>query len=400
MSTNVKVAKKGEFIFKEGDKISQIFLIQSGSSILCIARPKKNIDMFPVGAAQVLGEQAFLGMSTHTFSLMANSGEVKYMEIPVEIAKAQIEAAPQFLKVLIKSLSDRLKTALADMKSARMEKDSSPCPEDQVAKCFGSIYHTAAKKAKSTDEKNPNVLTMDWVQLKQYCQRIFGESPRRIEQACNLLVKLKMVSYIMGKPIDDPEGPDEIQKINFLDLPAVEAFFEFYQYYYFKGGAASIIKYDESSYNLLTCFLKMAETLPVDKFGVVAIEFPKAVEYFKTEFNINLSTNQFSQLEGKGVFAKRQARTEGPVILSFEIREWQTTQKIWRIIREIDKWNERGFIDMNEEENKPKKKPGALSCPTCQAEIAPQAKFCMECGTKLEVQGQTKPSGDGGGKAA
>ena len=38
-------------------------------------------------------------------------------------------------------------------------------------------------------------------------------------------MKLKMASYVMGKPIDDPEGPDEIQKINFLDLPAVESFF-------------------------------------------------------------------------------------------------------------------------------------------------------------------------------
>ena len=383
MSSNVKSVKRGDFIFKEGDKITSIILLQAGQSNLCLARPKKNIDLFPVGPSQVLGEQVFLNISTHTTSLMA-AGEVKYMEIPVDIAKAQVEAAPQFLKILIKSLADRLKTALNDVKSSRMEKDSSPLPEDQVAKVFGSIHHTASKKAKAENEKTPNVFTMDWVQLKQYCQRIFGESPRRIEQACNLLKKLKMVNYQMGKSIDDPDGPDEIQKIDFLDLPAIEAFFEFYQYYYFKGGAASILKYDETAYNLITNFLKMIEPLPKDRFGVVSIDFPKAVEFFKTEFSINLNTGHFTTLENKGVFAKRQPKSDGSVTLSIELREWQTTQKIWRIIREIDKWNEKGFVDPNEEELKPKKKSTNPTCPSCGAEVLPNTKFCGECGSKLE----------------
>jgi hypothetical protein len=98
------------------------------------------------------------------------------------------------------------------------------------------------------------------VQLKQYGQRIFGESPRRTEQACNVLVKLKLATYTMGKAIDDPDGPDEIQKVNFMDMGALESFFEFYQYYYFKGGAASVLKYDESCFNLLSAFAKMGET--------------------------------------------------------------------------------------------------------------------------------------------
>lgn len=382
MSQNVKTAKRGDFIFKEGDKVTSIILIQAGQTTLCISRPKKNIDMFPIGPSHIAGEQAFLNSSTHSYSLMA-AGEVKYMEIPVEMAKAQVEAAPQFLKILVKSLADRLKNALADVKTSRMEKDASPCADDQVAKVFGAIFHTASKKAKSEDEKKPNVLTMDWVQFKQYCQRIFGESPRRIEQATNLLVKLKMCSYGMGKPIDDPEGPDEIQKVNFIDLAAVEAFFEFYQYYYFKGSSA-ILKYDDAANNLLGNFLKIAEPLQPDRFGVVSIEFTKAVEIFKTEFNVNLNTGHFAQLEAKGLFAKRQPRSDGTVILSFELKEWQNNQKIWKIIREIEKWNEKGFVDMNEEEVKAKKKTGGPSCPTCQAEVAPAAKFCMECGAKLD----------------
>jgi ribosomal protein L40E len=387
MSSNAKTVKKGDFIVKEGDKISSLIVLQSGSSTLCMVRQKKNIDLFAVGPSQIIGEQIFAGTQTHSFSLMANS-EVQYVEVPVDAAKAQLESAPQFLKVLTKSLVDRLKSSLNDVKSARLEKDSSPCPEDQTAKIFGAIFHAANHKAKSEDKSTPHILVMDWVQLKQYCQRIFGESPRRIEQACNVLVKLKIASYQMGKPIDDPEGADEIQKITFHDLTAVEAFFEFYQYYYFKGGAGLIIKYDESAFQLLSHFLKMIEKLPLDRHGVVAIDYPKVVEHFKNELSINLNKDHFTQLENRGIFAKRQAKTDGSVSLSFEVKEWKTMQKIWKMLREIDKWNEKGFVSTVEDEVTNKKKSDGLTCSACNAEVPAAAKFCQECGAKLESAGK------------
>lgn len=387
--SNVKVAKKGDVIVKEGDKIANVILIQSGGANVCVVRPKKNIDLLTVGPSQIVGEQAFSGASTHPFSVIANA-ETKYMEIPVDAAKAQIESSTQFLKVLIKSVIDRLKVSMADLKSAKMEKDTTPLPEDQVARVYGAIFFTVQRKGEALDEKNKAKLTIDWTQLKQFAQRIFGESPRRLEQAVSILVKMKIAEFQMGKPIDDPEGADEIQKVHFHDLGAVEAFFEFYQYYYFKGGKTDILKYDESSYNLLSNFIKLAEPLEVDRFGVVSMDFTKVIEAFKNDFGINLGTGHFTQLENKGIFAKRQSRSDGSVVLQFEIKEFKTTQKIWRIIREIDKWNEKGFVDMTEDENKPKRKPGVPSCSQCGAELGPQAKFCQECGTK--VVGESKPA--------
>lgn len=384
MSDKVKVAKRGEVIAKEGDKINSLILIQSGAATMTLSRNKKNIEIFPVGPSQIFGELAFTGAATHGFSLVSSASETKYMEFPIDPVKTQVEASPQFIKVIIKSMGDRLKQALADVKSSRLDKDAAPCPEDQVAKIFGSIYHAVRHKGQVEDKKDPTQLIMEWVAFKQYCQRIFGESPRRIEQATNLLVKLKICGYTMGKSIDNPEGPDEIQKITFYDLGAIEAFFEFYQYYYFKGGAANIIKYDESSYNLLSLFLKMAQKTPPDRQGVVSFELSKAIEYFKAEAGINLNNAHFTQLENKGIFAKRQAKADLNVFLSFDFKEWETIQKNWKILSEIEKWNEKGFVDMAEEE-KPKRKPGVPSCPNCGIEVAATAKFCHECGAKIEA---------------
>jgi hypothetical protein len=383
MSTPSRVIKKGEFLFKEGDKIQHIQLIQQGAVSVCLSRPKKNIEFFTVGSSQVLGEQGLQGSATHPFSAIATT-ETKVVEIPVDAFKQVIEGAPQMMKVLVKSMIDRLKMVTTEVKSLKMEKDNSPCPDDQVAKVFGTIFHVFNHKGLK-DAKDPNQASIDYVLCRQYSQRIFGESLKRLEQALNLLVKLKIASYEMGHPPEDPEGPEQIMKVHLHDLSSVESFFEFYQYYYFKNGRSEILKTDDSTGVLLNQFVTLAEGLEPDRFNVVTLDFSKTMERFKSDLAIELKPDHFTRLEQKGVFCKRQARQDGTVVLQFDIKEFRTTQKIWRILREVDKWNEKGFVDPNEEEAAPRKKApeGAATCPQCANVLQPQAKFCSECGFKI-----------------
>ena len=385
MST-MKTFKKGEFLFREGDKITNFIFIKSGGVSLCLPRGKKTTELFTVGANTFLGEQALSGAMTHTYSALATA-EIQCMELPVDVVKKQVDTAPELFKSVIKSLGDRLKVATSEVKTSRMEKDSSPCPDDQAAAIFAAVFHTIHHKADKVPQKDGSVhYTIEWTLCKQYAQRVFRESPRRLEQAINVLVKMKLANYEMGKPIDNPEGPDEIQKVHVQDLASIESFFEFFQYYYFKGGAASMLRYDESAYNLLAQLTKLGEAVEKDRFGVVSLDYSKVIEAFKTDININLNNNHFSQLEARGVMAKRQARENGPVVLQFEIKEYQTTLKIWRILREIEKWNEKGFVDLLEDDSKKAKKSGAPTCPQCSVEVAAAAKFCHECGCKLEAK--------------
>lgn len=380
--SNIKTVKKGETLFKEGEKINSLTLIQEGAVSLCIARPKKNVDLFQIGEKQILGESALSGGSTYAFTALATK-ETKVLEIPVEMFKQQVDKSPEMVKVLIKSIGDRLKVATTELKSSRMEKDSTPCPEDQVAKIYGTIFHTANHKG-TKDEADRAKAVVDWTTMRQYAQRIFAESPKRLEQAICVLIKLKLASFEMGKAPDDPEGPDQIQKVQFLDLNAIEAFFEFYQYYYFKGTSKNeVLKADDMSINLLNEFIAIAEGVQPDRFGVVAIEYTKAIERFKTDLGINLNPDHFARLEQKGVFAKRAPKPDGTVMLQYEVKEFQTTSKIWRILKEIEKWNDKGFVDLNEDEAKAKKKSDGPCCPSCSSPLPAQAKFCMDCGAKI-----------------
>ena len=376
--SNVRAVKKGELLFKEGDKATTVYFVQSGALSACLLRTKKHIDLFPLGPHQVAGEHGLLGQATYTYTAVATA-ETKVVEFPVDAVKAQVEGSQQVIKMLLKSYGERLKHLFNDIKSVKMERDSVPCPDEQVSRIFGAIFHTANHKGKR--EKDKQKVTVEWGLFKQYAQRVFGESPKRLEQAVLVLVKLKLAEIQMVKNEEDPDEPESIGYVHFLDLQLVENFFEFYQYYYFKGGKTEVLKPDEMYMNVVAALLKCCEGVEPDRTGVVRLDYPKTLERIKAEMSLTLNADHFVRLESKGLFAKRNATDQG-VFLQFEPKEYRNTLFCWKVMREIEKWNEKGFVDLNEEAAK-KKSADKPACPACHAEIPVAAKFCPECGHKM-----------------
>ncbi len=377
---NQKTYKKGEYLFKENDKITNLYFIQSGGVNVCLVRGKKTLDLYQLGAQGIVGEAFFNGQVNHLYSAICTS-ETKVLEVATEAIKPQYEGGPQLFKMVIKSLVERLKSSFNELKSIRLEKDSAPCPEDQTSIIFGVVFHTINHKG--TRRKDGSI-ELTWHMFKQYSQRIFGQSPKKLEQACNILVKLKLASYEMGKAEDNPDGPDEIQKIITPSLTPLEAFFEFYQYYYFKQGRSEILKPDDFVINVVDTFLKEAVGVTPDRFGVVSLDFLKTKERLAADHGISLNNDHFTRLEQKGCITKRRSIAD-QVKLEFEVKELTNLIFTWRVLKEIDKWNEKGFVDINEKEEK-KIKKAENACPSCGAGVSAQMKFCSECGTPLAAK--------------
>ena len=51
-------------------------------------------------------------------------------------------------------------------------------------------------------------------------------------------------------------------------------------------------------------------------------------------------------------------------------------------LKEIEKWNEKGFVDVDEKEEK-KMRKGENTCPQCSVVTKENQKFCGECGFSL-----------------
>ncbi|CAN5401696.1 hypothetical protein BH10BDE1_BH10BDE1_20090 [soil metagenome] len=374
-----RIVKKGEVIFKEGEKATVLYLIQSGQVSLQITRGKP-IELFSVGANQVVGDHVLAGTMTNPHSAVALV-ETKILELPLEAVKTQLEGASQIVKLLSKSLMDRSKLLQAELKSIRMERDSQPCPPDQLAKIFATLFHVSNMKG---EKQKDGALLVPWPVTKQYAQRVFLESPKRLEMAARVFVKLGLASFVMEKNEEDPEAPDEIGKLILKNASLIEWVFEHWQYYYFKGGKTELLKTDEKVMQVVAALVAYGDELEADRNGAVRIEFTSVVERFKAESGISLNADFFGVIETKGLFLKRVPTDKG-VLLQFEIKEFARWSQIWTVLKEIERWNEKGTVD-DEPAFDPRrfvKASGGAKCSSCGHAIEGSPKFCAECGAKV-----------------
>jgi len=376
MSQYLKTIKKGEALFSEGDKAATIYLVQSGLISVFLQRPKKNIEIYQVSGSQVLGEHALFGSAQHPFSAVALN-ETKVLEIPLELFRMQLGSCSQIIQLMFKSILEKQKNSTNEIKSVRMEKDSSPCPPENVARVFGVIFHVAKHIGMEKEDR----VSVTWSSFRQYAQRVFMENPMRLENACNILVKLKMAEFECVKSETDPEAPPEYGYLHFFDLPAVEKFFEYYQHYHYKGGNPDFFKIDDKLVQLVNCLVLFTEKTQVNRAGVVQTNYKEIMEQLKTAFGGSFTPDQFDRLEKKGLFIKRESSATGGSI-SFYRHDFSIMLQNWKVLREVDKWNERGVVEMVEPAAE-KAKGGKGACPSCFSEVIDKQKFCGNCGHKL-----------------
>lgn len=371
--------KKGEVIFQENENIESLLLIQSGRVKTFLQRTKNTIELQQINAPSVLGENLILGAAKQNYSCIALS-EVTVLEIPVEGIRALLEGANQMMKFLVKAILDQLKNSNSSVKALKIEGDNSPCSDETVPRLFGGIYHFINHVGEK--QKDGRVLC-SWPQMKQYTYRIFNLKQEKVENACHILVKLKLAEYVYEKLDDEPNSPEQLSKIHFTRHNDIEQFFDFYQYYFFKSGKQDFLKVDDTLFNLVRGILQATETEVPDKQGQVRAALNTVLDFIKITHNISVSATHWTLLDQKGLFTKRHD-VNGTFNLVFNLEEFQRSYNAWRFIREINKWNNCGSVNPKDPEFPAVVQADAgLKCPQCQANTQIQQKFCGECGAKI-----------------
>jgi hypothetical protein len=383
---NLKTFKRGEILLKEGQEAKTIYLIQSGKVGAQVLRGKQTVDLYQLVGIHVVGEQALFGAALQPESIVAIS-ETKAIEVPVELLAKQVEDSSQLVKLLNKSLGDKLKIFRNEVKNARLERSPLPCAPENIAKLFGVLFHSARHLGKLEAAPSPRVV-VDWRMLRLYAQRIFHEPSERLDSAIKILVKLKLAEQHMVK-VEEPdeddlesEGREELGQVHLLDLPRIERFFEYYQYYSAKSGKGEFLITNTQCLKFVSALLKISEGVEADRNGAVRIPFGAAVERLKADYGLVFNDTYIGLLEMKGLLLNRTSRDEG-VFFAFDVKEFRGAFENWEILREIELWNEKGVVDMNPEEAAKPVQAAAFKCSSCSQEAPSSSKFCPNCGVKL-----------------
>lgn len=381
--------KKGEYLFKEGDLTDRLFIIEKGRVSLTVERNGKKTEILSLAKTQILGEQSIFSNARQGFNAEATQ-ECMIMEVPVDLIKSQFANSPPGVKLIMKSLVDEVKQGRQTLRSVKMSQDSSPCPQVSIPRVFcilnlvarhtGKVLELAADPA--TDGSSTEKIKkhkVDFGTIKLYTTRMFAESPQRIRCLVELLSKLK---YLTMHFMKNEEGEEELDHVVIDDLQGIEDFAEFYQYNLYKGGKSEVIYLDPLAFKVAKAFVILSANVEVDRKGVVRLDYDEVLQKLKSDFKIELKATHLDALEKKGLFVQRVPQGDTKTEIRFDKAEFQKISKYWQVIREIDKWNEKGYIDMNDLDDA-QEASATAGCPQCQGEVKAEHKFCPHCGFKL-----------------
>lgn len=397
--TQERKFKKGEILIHEGDSLQSFFIIQSGKVSVYLVRGEQRNEIDVLGPGQIVGEQGIFGFPKSAFTAEAQA-EVKVIEMPLDPIKTVFEKSPAPYKLFVKSLGDDLRKIRQNLKSVKMEQESGPCPYRFIPRLTAILALVAknagtkpkvdanapAYKLKEEQEKYPHFkesdLILSFTPLKIYTSRMFLESQQRMQSFCELLGKLGYLTLKFEK--NEEANIEELVELRIHDIQTIEHFGEFYQHNFFKSGKSEVIYVDKAALQIAMAMSAVASSAEADRNNVVKIDYQMMLKELKEKYFIELKETHLQLLEKKGLYVKRQTINE-IVYISFDRYEFQQTVKYWQIIQEIDRWNEKGFVDMAANYSEFKSGATASKCPSCQAELKQAAKFCSECGHKLNM---------------
>ena len=395
--TQERKFKKGEVILNEGDAPTTFFIIQSGKVLVYLVRGEQRNEIDVLGPGQIIGEQAVFGYPKSTLTFEAQV-EVRALEMPLDPIKTVFEKSPAPYKLFVKSLGDDLRKIRQSLKTLKMDQESGPCPYRYIPRLTAILALVAknsgtapkvdanipAYKLEEERAKNPHFrdtdLILSFTPLKIYTSRMFLESQQRMQSFCELLGKLGYLTLKYEK--NEETDISELVELRIHDIQTIEHFGEFYQHNFFKSGKAEVIYVDKTALQVAYAITQVAASAEADRNNVVKIEYQGLIKELKEKYFVELKETHLQLLEKKGLYVKRQTINE-VVYFSFDRYEFQQTVRYWQIIQEVDRWNEKGFVDMNANYNEYKPSSTATKCPGCQAELKQAGKFCSECGHKL-----------------
>lgn len=408
MADNAKLFHKGDTIIKESDKVTPIYLIRNGHVSILAGRGRGKVparEVMRLGPGHVIGERELFGTPRAAGIAVVAAEDCELLPLQIEWTQKQLEGAPQVAKIMLKSLVERQGALLNQVKDLVAEKDPRPCPEEAVPHTFGAIFVYAKLKGTQPQKDQPNCYQVDWNGLRQYSQRVLTVAPSRLEQCLRILKKLgkcEMIYEVVDDPkvtqmleknpnMDQSELPKELRKIILKDVLEIERFFEFYQNTYYKALNPEALRVDEKLTQFVREMLTIAADKPVDRTGIVRMDFKTLMDQVAAVLGPS-STDYFARLESKGLFCKRATTSSGTEV-ALLATEFQEALSNWAILREIEKWNEKGSVELDEEK-KARAKP--LECAGCSTPLQETHKFCPNCGAPQGAEA----NGKGAGKAA
>lgn len=345
----VKTYTKGQALFKQGEPVRSVFFLQTGLVGMSVASQTGRVETYQATAPQVVGSEALHGGAVYETTATALN-DTAVIEFPASVAaQAVAKSAPAYQFILM-GLINKITAIQAELRSIKLQSDPTPCPPALTAKMFATVFHVVSYQGTKKDD----ALRIVWPSFRKYCQRVFGESPVRLEQLVYLLSTLGYADLEMVKSDTDPDGPEELGFIRFKDIAQIENFSEFFKTRFSALGPEKSMEVHDPCLQAAEVLQRNFSSQPADQTGKRAVNLNAALAILKSELApLPMALSDFEKLIKRGLPVEISGNE-----MRFTPSGFQRLFKNFRILTKIVEWNRAGRAPgaPDPEANKNKKK--------------------------------------------
>jgi DNA-binding NarL/FixJ family response regulator len=110
VQADIKVISEGDHLFKEGDESDSIYILKSGELQVYTQKGDQFVELAIINQQQMIGEMALIDRSLRSASIRAIR-DTEVLELKLGKVDQYIEEQPFWMKMLVRTLADRLREA-------------------------------------------------------------------------------------------------------------------------------------------------------------------------------------------------------------------------------------------------------------------------------------------------
>ena len=338
-----RTLQTGETLLKTGDRVENVYVVQSGRLLLLQARGTQLLEIGQITAPQCFADESVFAPAPRCSVTVMAVKPTAVLQIPAVLIRDQLRSCPENIREFIKALHDRTKSVFTNLRNMRGESGGVPCPGDETAKIFAVLFHCVRIVGTKAGTATADEATADWKEVRRFATDIFSENIFRFECAAQILVRLGLAK-IEAAP---NQSGEKSESITILQMKPIEEFFEFFGSYHFKSGYENLLKTNPKMTAVTEAFLNVIRApgseMKVDRSGAAMVPYKSTIDAMK-EVLPGFEADQLFRLEQKGLFIKRQTTNDGGT-LQFLPQDFEQMLRNWRILKEVEDWNEKGYIE-------------------------------------------------------
>lgn len=324
MSSNKSVKlEKGQYLFKEGDNSSSMFLIKSGR--LAVSRKNFNSeDEVILGekvVGELIGEMAFFDNRPRSANVKALTlSEV--IELPFSALQAQFETCPAWLKVMTKTINAQLRDANTRIKN--LENIMSDTKDKLMPQTLVRVAAVVDALCHQGEEDADGNRVFPYKEAHNLLVTVFHQNKQKVNKALKALKELNLLDIV--------DGGDKGQMVVVSDQETVRGFMLWYNENLAKdaGDQITIEEKELPVLNVLAYYGQEDVATDLGN-GIVKIHVDHMQKNAKSDLHINFSPTSIESLIKKKIVREKQADDKG-VWISFDLDELIRIFNYWTLI--------------------------------------------------------------------